>query len=142
MSSGAYGPQTPAIRRFLVRLAALPSDARSTVVQRYREQELLADFHAADATVGETIERSGRTDARDALGGPLVQIVQLPRDAPSRDLADDDDLSGMLDPIAEPALAALLALLVRDLLPAAQFAVLYQPFAEAIPVDDAAQAGA
>ncbi len=33
------------------------------------------------------------------------------------------------------ALAALLALLVRDLLPAAQFAVLYAPFAEAIPLD-------
>ncbi len=140
MSAGTYGPETPAIRRFLVRLAALAPDVRQRVVQRYREQELSSDFHAADATVGETIERSGRTDARDALGGPLVQIVQIvqrPTDAAQRENADEDDLSGMLDPIAEPALAALLALLVRDLLPAAQFAVLYAPFSDAIPLDAA-----
>lgn len=137
MSAGTYGPETPAIRRFLVRLAALAPDVRERVVHRYREQEFSSAFHAADATVGETIERSGRTDARDALGGPLVQIVQRPADAAQQEIADEDDLSGMLDPIAEPALAALLALLVRDLLPAAQFAVLYAPFSDAIPIDAA-----
>ena len=81
--------------------------------------------------LGETIERSGRTDARDALAGPLLQLVRHPRDTG----ADVDDGLEALDPIAEPALAALLAILVDDLLPAEPRALLYAPFQFVIPYE-------
>ena len=46
-----------------------------------------------------------------------------------------EDHNDAIDPIAEPALAALLALAVRDLLEPRVLATLYEPFAEAIPRD-------
>lgn len=136
--SGPYGPATPLVRRFLVELAQLGSDARSRVVQRFDEQSRTAAFHDADATVGELIERSGRMEARDALGGPLLQLVRAPVNrtpVAKAEPADTEDALRDLDPIAEPALAALLALLVRDLLPDAQFRLLYAPFTGVLDVD-------
>ena len=47
------------------------------------------------------------------------------------------DVLAQLDPIAEPALAALLALLVADLLPPSITDQLYAPFAELIPRSNA-----
>ncbi len=129
-----YGPATAHVRFFLVRLAGLGKADRDDVVQRYAAQCLRAEYLAAETLLGETLERSGRTDARDALAGPLMQLVRQPDSAneASDAGAPDDDLAS-LHPIAEPALAALLALLVADLLPADVTALLYAPFAERIP---------
>jgi hypothetical protein len=125
-----YGPATKSIRQFLVRLAALDAASRARVVAAFEAVEGAPSFAAADAMLAETIERSGRNAERDALAGPLLQIARrndgmLPADG----TAQPDDL----DPIAEPALAALLALLVADLLPARHFQSLYSPFDVEIP---------
>jgi len=143
-----YGPATPAIRRFFVALSALEIEPHDAVVRRFAAESASAAFSAADATLGEIIERSGRTDARDALFGPLLQLVRE-RDAEEAATEDaatggpatggagagDTDAPIPLDPIAEPALAALMALLVNDLLRAETLATLYAAFAEAIPLD-------
>ncbi|MCC6242485.1 MAG: hypothetical protein IT353_06565 [Gemmatimonadaceae bacterium] len=130
MSGSPYGPATVDVRRFLVRLAGLGASARADVVARYAEVCDTPAFIAAEATLGETIARAGRTDARDALGGPLLQLVQR---APRTELPASEIDIDALDPIAEPALAALLALMVRDLLSAECAATLYAPFADVIP---------
>ncbi len=140
MSAQPYGPATPSIRRFLVQLAALGPVARAGVVRVFELAESTPAYRLADAAVGETIERSARTDARDALGGPLLALMRRTGggNASHTTGADDEtdaDALHDLDPLAEPALAALLALLVRDLISAEQFAALYAPFAEAIPLD-------
>jgi len=143
---------TAEVRRFLVQLAALELDAHDTVVQRFAEIVQARSFAVADETVGNVIERSGRTDARDALAGPLLQLVRLHEPAEElstqhetsdaaeqmrRDTSASDAAPVLLDPIAEPALAALLALLVRDLLSSETFDALYAPFREIIPVGPA-----
>lgn len=110
------------MRRFLVQLAALESDTHRDVLSRFDSVRHSHDFAVADQTLGQTLERSGREDARDAVAGPLLQLVRL------TDETDD------LDAIAEPALAALLALIVSDLLAESTVATLYMPFAQAIPL--------
>ncbi len=115
-----YGPQTAAVRGFLVRLAGLGAADRATVVSRYEMVSATRAYRAADTLLGEVVTRSGREDARDALSGPLLQIVK--RTAPASASATPRAAETALDPevefepIAEPALAALLALMVRDLL--------------------------
>ena len=81
--------------------------------------------------LGEVITRSGRDEARDALSGPLLQLVKRP--TPDVSPAADAEADIALDPIAEPALAALLALMVRDLLDDATVQLLTYAFADTIP---------
>jgi len=143
------------VRRFLVALASLDLAAHDRVVSRFASASASTAFARADAVLGETIERSGRADARDALAGPLMQLVRE-RTSDAEDVVEVegdqigvDDASpeagggapvtldahaAALDPIAEPALAALLGLLVYDVIPEKTFRVLYEPFAEDIPV--------
>jgi hypothetical protein len=134
-STTPYGPNTAAIRRFLVKLAALELPAHDAVVARYAAEFPAQEFAAAELMLGEIIERSGRSDARDALAGPLLQLVRdREAEAASGSAPLEAPESVPLDPIAEPALAALLALLVCDLLPPERLAVLYAPFDESIPL--------
>ena len=128
-TSAPYGPATPRVRRFLVQLAGLGAEPRREVVARHDAMAPTSAYAAAEASLGETIERSGRTDARDALAGPLLQLVRRPHSV------DSDDGLDALDPIAEPALAALLAILVNDLLPSEQRALLYAPFESVMPFE-------
>ncbi len=123
-----YGPQTAAVRGFLVRLAGLGAADRSGVVARYEALAATRAYEAADARLGEVITRSGREEARDALSGPLIQLVKRP-DSPTGEGAEIE-----LEPIAEPALAALLALIVRDLLDDATVRLLTDAFSETIPL--------
>jgi hypothetical protein len=113
-----YGPATARIRRFLVALAALGPAQRGEAVARFAQRESGAGYRNADQALAAVVERSGRGDARDALAGPLLQLVRT-----------DDEL----DAVAAPALSALLALLVEDLLPSAQFAALYGSMDGVIP---------
>lgn len=128
-----YGPATAAIRRFFVALAALELETHDAVVRRFAAESQSSAFSAADVKLGEIIERSGRTDARDALFGPLLQLVRDRGVDEPAVLETEEPVP--LDPIAEPALAALMALVVHDLLPADMLATLYAAFAEAIPLD-------
>lgn len=125
-----YGPQTAAVRGFLVRLAALGAADRAAVVARFASVATSRSYEAADSRLGDVITKSGREDARDALSGPLLQLVKRPASATT-------PLSGAeieLEPIAEPALAALLALMVRDLLDDATVRLLTEAFSDTIPL--------
>ena len=137
-SSRPYGPATPAIRQFLVQLAGLGADSRAAIVARYHAAVTSIAWVRAERVLGDTIERAGRGDARDALAGPLLQLVRAPSTAEATAELSDDDLLASLDPVAEPALAALLSVLVRDVLPEDVFATLYAPFAAEINLRDAA----
>ena len=161
-STAPYGPATPLVRQFLVRLSALDLAAHDAVVERFAELGASSAFLAADAQLATLIEGSGRADARDALFGPLLQLVRLPDASPSSSAAQldgvdraagadaerpvavsdaDDEAPVPLDPIAEPAMAALLGLLVRDLLAPDLFVVLYAAFEVAIPFASLSSAG-
>ena len=131
MGAQPYGPETAAVRRFLVRLAGLSAADRAIVVARYETIAATRAYEAADARLGEVITRSGRDEARDALSGPLLQLVKRP--TPDVSPAADAEADIALEPIAEPALAALLALMVRDLLDDATVQLLTDAFADTIP---------
>lgn len=123
MTSHPYGPATFTLRRFLVSLAALGASQRARVIARFAEVSATPAFASADLALGQAIEGSGRIDARDALAGPLLQLLQRP----GQHVGDE------LDPIAEPALAAALALLVEELISPDQFALLYDAIGTEIP---------
>jgi len=125
-----YGPSTAAIRRFLQRLAALTPAEWAEAAHAYAALAPTPRFRAADRALGAAIDRAGRTAERDAALGPLLQLVRV---APTSDTPPDAEVA--LDPVAEPALAALLALLARDLLPPETVAILYAPFAALVPLD-------
>ena len=127
-----YGPQTAAVRSFLVRLAGLGAADRDAVAARHAALADAPRYRRADATLGDVITRSGREAARDALTGPLLQLVK--RQAALTDAAEGDADDIALDPIAEPALAALLALLVRDLLDDDTVRLLTEAFSDTIPL--------
>ena len=133
-----YGPFTAEVRRFLQRLAALPPAAEDLVLADYRLTAASAEYQAAERVLGSAIARSGRERERDALGGPLLQMLrseQRPAFDASPTNADPSIAANDLPfrPIAEPALAALLAILMQDVLSAEHFARLYAPFAHTIP---------
>ena len=130
-STQPYGPATPAVRRFLVRLAALGPSEREQVVTRHAAESLTRPWHHAENALGTLIERSGRSNAQEAVSGPLLQLVRR-HDAPPP--SSEAEALQALDPLAEPALAALLALMMQDLMTPHDFTTLYAPFAELIPV--------
>jgi hypothetical protein len=138
VSGHPYGPNTAMIRRFLVRLAGLGTSDRAAVLQRYTTLCGSRAWDIAETAMATSIERSGREPQRDAMSGPLLQLVRTPaHDEGDRDPAPgDDNPLASLDPVAEPALAALLALLVQDLLSAEQVQTLYAPFADAVPMGE------
>jgi len=129
---GPYGPRTKEVRDFLVHFAGLGAHARAGVVARYNAMSNTPEFTAAESVLGETIARAGLLDARDALAGPLLQLVRAPEPVPaSTQDANEDDV--VLDPIAEPALAALLAILTEGLVDPDITRQLYSPFDDAMP---------
>lgn len=121
-----YGPNTPRVRRFLVQLAALGPSQRAAVLDAYHRVCTTPPWARAELALAAAIAHAGRTDAQAALGGPLLQLVGATGSA-----ADGADVE--LEPIAEPALAALLALVASDLLTSEQVETLYAPFAQVIP---------
>lgn len=131
-----YGPNTPIIRQFLVRLAGLSRSDRLDIVATYARQQDTVEFQRAEALLATTMERSGRTEARDALSGPLFQLLRN-SPASSGTVASPEDEATVedLDPVAEPALAALLALVVQDLLPEDAFHQLTAACARVLPID-------
>jgi len=124
-----YGPQTAAIRAFLRDLAALDSARHGVAVARWTQQVGTPDFARADRLLGEVLIRAGREAERDAAAGPLLQMLRAPEAGEASNGTTDDEL----DPIAEPALATLMALLVRDLLPGDAFDTLTAALREQVP---------
>lgn len=127
MSSAApYGPSTAIVRRFLASFAGLSAADRIAVIASYTERAESATWQRADAALATALTGADREAARDAVAGPLLQLVRIGE-------PNDDDPLASLDPVAEPALAALLALLVADVLDAMHINTLYAPFEPLIP---------
>ena len=124
---------TPIVRRFLVQFAGLGASSRARIVTRYASLSSSRDFSHAEQALASTLERSGRTAERDALAGPLLQLVRRPPRVSDEQTstASGDDLEHF-DAVAEPALAAVLVLLVADLLEPTVAATLYAPLSDEI----------
>lgn len=120
-----YGPQSAAIRAFLVQFAGLSADDRARVVAAHASQAETRAWMSAERLLAETVARSDRDAYRDALSGPLLQLVRRPGVATP---STDEEAIEALDPVAEAALAALLALLVQDLLAPDVVRTLCAPF--------------
>ncbi len=145
-----YGPATSLVRRFLVQLADLDCGLHAAAVRNYQTESGTKRWQRAELVLAAVVERSGRDDAREALSGPLLQLLRIPEDEMPADVSGDsqqkkqdgkpetsavDSLIATLDPIAEPALAAVLAVMVHDLLDEESFNTLYSPLAQAIPFE-------
>src|SRR5687767_1166823 len=110
-----YGPNTSVVRRFLQRLAGKPASDCATAARAYLSLQGTPALIAADRALGEALEGSGRTDARDAVVGPIIQLMS----GHAARLEADPSLSGVsLDDMAEAALAAALGLIAGDILAA------------------------
>ena len=123
MESLPYGPNTAAVRRFLQRFAALDARQWDEAAATFGSLETTPRFRSADRALGTAIERTQRTRERDAVLGPLLQIARP---------AEGSDEP---PPVAAAALAAALALVMRDVLDDATFATLYAPFAPLVWAD-------
>lgn len=130
-----YGPHTADVRTFLRRIAELDTAAHAEAVARWASHGEQPAFRRAERLLGEVMARSGREAERDAAAGPLLRLVRAPSDAGAAEpsATATGDASAAFDPIAEPALAALMAIVVRDLLPADVFATLVAPLAALVP---------
>ena len=127
-----YGPNTAAVRRFLQRLAGKPATDCIAAARTYLALQGTAEFAVADRALGHALETSGRTDARDAVVGPLVQLM-----AGHASKLDADITGGLtVDDLAEAGLAAALGLIVGDIVPGPVLELLYRPYAGIIPIED------
>ncbi len=124
-----YGPQTALLRHFLRRLSAQPAVVWLAAARRYEQQAATPAQRRADRALAVAVPRLGREHARDLLVGPVVQLARRA----AAFAAESPDADDALDRLAEPALAAALALLVADGLAESQVAALYEPFEGAIP---------
>ncbi|HEY0970919.1 MAG TPA: hypothetical protein VGE02_08115 [Gemmatimonadales bacterium] len=118
------------MRHFLQRLANQPAVVWLAAARRYEDRRDDAAMRRADRALGEAVEAYARQRERDALVGP---VLQLARRAVPAALDGDDDLA-TIERLAEPALAAALALLAEDLLAAEQVETLYSAFATVVPL--------
>jgi hypothetical protein len=126
-----YGPNTNAVRRLLQRLAALPPEEWARLAQLYEGLARTASFAAADRSLGETIAAAGREAEGEAVVGPVVQLATDAAERVARAMGGDSTPEP--DRFAEPALAAALAVIARDLLDEQQFQLLYGPVSWAVP---------
>lgn len=124
-----YGPQTALLRDFLRRLSAQPAIVWLAAARHYERLAATPAQRRADRALAVAIPRLGRDHARDLLVGPVVQLARRA----AAFAADSPDAAHAIDRVAEPALAAALALLVADGLAEEQVAALYAPFEGAIP---------
>jgi len=122
-----YGPNTANVREFLRALAGLSEDEHARVLTEWARASATTAFARADRVLADTMVRVNREAERDAAAGPLLQMMRVGAEE-----------SAALDPIAEPALAALMALVLRDVLPTATFDTLVASLASIIPAAHAA----
>ena len=127
-----YGPNTAAVRRFLQRLAGKPASDCIAAARAYLALQGTPELATADRALGHALESSGRTNARDAVVGPIIQLMSGHADK----LELTGETSGVtVDDLAESALAAVLGLIVGDVIPAQMLEVLYRPVAGIIPLE-------
>ena len=129
-----YGPNTNSVRRLLQRLAALPPEEWARLAQLYEGLARTASFAAADRALGEAIAAAGREAEGEAVVGPVVQLATDAAERVARSMGGD--ATPEPDRFGEPALAASLAVIARDLLDEQQFQLLYGPVSWGVPVTE------
>lgn len=127
-----YGPNTAMVRRFLQRLAGKPVGDCVAAARAYLSLQSAPEFASVDRALGAAIDGADRGDARDAVVGPIVQLMGTH----SERLSQGETAGIGADDLAEAALAAALALIARDLLPEPTFELLYGPYRGLIPLDE------
>jgi hypothetical protein len=126
------------VRRFLERLARLSADEWSAAARVYAAGWRDPASARADAALADAVARTGRERARDQLVGPVLQMaraVATPA-AGGAPPAARRPVPPAEDALAEAALAAALAVLARDALPADAYERLVAPFADAAESDE------
>ncbi|MFL5577908.1 MAG: hypothetical protein ACJ79S_18290 [Gemmatimonadaceae bacterium] len=130
-----YGPNTDAVRRLLQRLAAAPVDEWERAARIYEGLARTGRFSAAERALAATVTAAGRERERDAVVGPVVQIAaDAARRGAGAATGERKSADEPTDRFAEPALAAALAVIVRDLLSPDDFETLYSAVSWAVPV--------
>lgn len=123
-----YGPNSTLIDRFITRLGRLTVTDFAAIVVRWRDGLRKSDaWYAAEDAVGDAIARTHRDDAMWRVQDRLYTLFRgtpwYQRDASSPEVATQ-----------YLANSAAIALMVADVLPRESLAVLYEPFAESIPL--------
>jgi hypothetical protein len=122
------------VRHFLQRLAAQPPVVWLAAAGHYARAREAPAHRRAEHALAAAVAALQREAQRDALVGP---VVQLARRAAGLSPGQPDDAE--VERLAEPALAATLALLVSDTLPRAHVAQLYGAFDGVIPLGELAR---
>ena len=125
-----FGPNSTLVERYLAQLARLTAADFAAIVVRWRDGLRKSDaWYAAEDAVGDGIARTRRDDemwlVQDRLyalfrGTPWYQQRVTPPEVATQYLAN----------------SAAMALMVADAIPRDALAILYAPFAEAIPLAD------
>jgi hypothetical protein len=130
-----YGPNTALVQHFLERLEAMPPRAIFRAVWRWRATVAGSPWFEAEDALSRAFTSADRYRHRKRALDRLSVVFDRAhwfRDAPTPEV---------LGPASAPAAyyvaaTALAALAARDLLPAAVFGTLYEPFAEMVPVSE------
>lgn len=132
-----------AASKFIGRVSQLDGHAIRSVVQAWHQ--LMRDesnaWFAAEQATAQAVPAAGRTAEQEVLLGHLADSVLRGvwyRNArPHQTLATPETRVGATEASAQyVSSVAMLALLVRDYITPADFAVLYRPFARLIPDED------
>jgi len=126
-----YGPNTLAVERLLSRVRMLGSTELGRTVARWREV-VGPEWHAAERAVGQAIADRDRHIEQSRVLERLHDVVAR-RWFGGRPPADERRPPASAHYVVA---TALLALLVRDLLPEGQFSLLYAPIAEVVPAHE------
>jgi hypothetical protein len=131
-----------AASKFVGRVSQLDAEAIRAAIQAWHDvmrAETDAWF-SAERAAGHAILVSGRTAEQEILLDRLAECVLRGvwyRDAHGQRPATPEDRVGATEASGQyVATVAMLAVLVRDHLAAAQFALLYRPFATLIPLQE------
>lgn len=129
-----YGPNSNEIERFLGCLPQLSLERLGDAVGTWRaELAKSGAWHTAEDAVGQAIANTGRHRSQWLL---LERLFNTFREAPWFKRGQPGSLVPGSDAAAQyVTTAALLALLVRDVLAPATFDTMYNPFKSIIPSD-------
>jgi hypothetical protein len=135
--SRPFGPSGRLVERFLERLGQLGIADFNEVVRHWRSTLRDSDaWYAAEDAVGEAIGRTRRDGAMWILQDRIYEIFRggtwYEHRAPGTPVAPSEMAAQYL------ANTAGVALLVADVLPAAELRTLYEPFRESIPMTEVA----
>jgi hypothetical protein len=127
-----FGPQTPAVRRFLAAIQQLTIDQWREVIEAWRTT-VTDIWHDADTAVSAAVSRSDRRQARENALSEVGDITRRMR----WESGSPGGPSGQAIASSAEYIASLttMALLMRDRITRQQFDALYFPFMGPVPLE-------